>query len=174
MSRDCSEDGRCNCSMSSQEARIRGCALGVGLTSKMSHGGKWRGACVSRNRDIYRNWLHRLVRLILSFLKSTEQHTLSFFFSDFFQSRPIIKHAPATKGAANSNLSPTVRSPPNERMEFARMAIGVAPSSPRMPPAMRHVCRNAFIRGSSASFAGVRFLLPNDQALAPPGRGRAS
>jgi len=29
----------------------------------MSHGGKWREPCVSRDRDIYRSWLHRLVRL---------------------------------------------------------------------------------------------------------------
>jgi hypothetical protein len=33
------------------------------LTSKMSRGGKWREPCVSRDRDIYRSWLHRLVRL---------------------------------------------------------------------------------------------------------------
>lgn len=30
----------------------------------MSHKGKWRGACVSRIRDIYRSWLHRFVRPI--------------------------------------------------------------------------------------------------------------
>jgi hypothetical protein len=33
-----------------------------GRAGEVSHGGKWRGACVSRNRDIYRNWLHRFVR----------------------------------------------------------------------------------------------------------------
>ena len=32
------------------------------LTSKMSHGGRWRGSGVSQNRDIYRSWLHRIVR----------------------------------------------------------------------------------------------------------------
>ncbi len=37
------------------------------LTSKMSHGGKWRGSGASRNRDIYRSWLHRFVRLIFHF-----------------------------------------------------------------------------------------------------------
>ena len=37
-------------------------------TSKMSHEGKWRGACVSRNRDIYRNWLQRFVRLSFHFI----------------------------------------------------------------------------------------------------------
>ena len=38
------------------------------LTSKMSHGGKWREPCVSRDRDIYRSWLHRMVRLSFVFL----------------------------------------------------------------------------------------------------------
>ena len=28
----------------------------------MSHGGKWRGSGASRKRDIYRSWLHRVVR----------------------------------------------------------------------------------------------------------------
>jgi hypothetical protein len=42
------------------------------LTSKMSHGGKRRGSCASRNRDVYRSWLHRVVRL--TFL--TEFHSL--------------------------------------------------------------------------------------------------
>jgi hypothetical protein len=37
-----------------------------GLTSKMSHGGKWRRSCESTNCDIYRSWLHRFVRLIVS------------------------------------------------------------------------------------------------------------
>jgi hypothetical protein len=42
------------------------------LTSKMSREGKRRGSCASRNRDVYRSWLHRVVRLI--FL--TEFHLL--------------------------------------------------------------------------------------------------
>jgi hypothetical protein len=37
------------------------------LTSKMRHGGRWRGSGVSQNRDSYRNCLHRLVRLIFHF-----------------------------------------------------------------------------------------------------------
>jgi hypothetical protein len=37
------------------------------LTLKMSHGGKWRDFLRSRNRDTYRSWLHRLVRLIFHF-----------------------------------------------------------------------------------------------------------
>ena len=43
------------------------------LTSKMSHGGRWRDFLRSRNRDSYRSWLHRVVRL--TFL--TEFHTLN-------------------------------------------------------------------------------------------------
>jgi hypothetical protein len=42
------------------------------LTSKMSHGGRWRDFLRSRNRDIYRSWHHRVVRLV--FL--TEFHSL--------------------------------------------------------------------------------------------------
>lgn len=38
------------------------------LTSKISHGGRWRRACFSTICDIYRSWLHRVVRL-LSFSK---------------------------------------------------------------------------------------------------------
>ena len=38
-------------------------SLFVFRTSAMCHGGKWRGSCVSRNRDIYRSWHHRLVEL---------------------------------------------------------------------------------------------------------------
>ena len=37
------------------------------LTSKVSHGGKWRDFLRSRNRDTYRSWLHRFVRLIFLF-----------------------------------------------------------------------------------------------------------
>ena len=42
----------------------------VCLTSKMSHGGKWRRSCASTNCDIYRSWLHRLVRLIFHSVRS--------------------------------------------------------------------------------------------------------
>jgi hypothetical protein len=34
----------------------------------MSHGGSWRGTGYSRNRDSYRSWLHRVVRLSFHFL----------------------------------------------------------------------------------------------------------
>jgi hypothetical protein len=37
------------------------------LTLKMSRGGKWREPCASRDRDIYRSWLHRIVRLSFIF-----------------------------------------------------------------------------------------------------------
>ncbi len=36
----------------------------LGLTSKMSHDGSWRGACASTIRDSSRPWLWRLVRLL--------------------------------------------------------------------------------------------------------------
>ena len=37
------------------------------LTSKVSHGGRWREVCVSTTRDSYRSWLNRLVRLRFHF-----------------------------------------------------------------------------------------------------------
>jgi len=36
----------------------------------MSRGGGWREPCVSRDRDIYRSWLHRLVRSNFYFILS--------------------------------------------------------------------------------------------------------
>jgi hypothetical protein len=51
------------------DVRVRWFDIGwVCLTLKMSHGGKWRDFLRSRNRDTYRSWLHRFVRLIFHFL----------------------------------------------------------------------------------------------------------
>ena len=49
------------------------------LTSKMSRGGKWRRSCVSRNCDIYRSWLHRVVRPNLLSVNHTHQGLRDFW-----------------------------------------------------------------------------------------------